>query len=203
MGCWWTGCSAGRAVSLLANRGLEALTIGGRFRALPDGGPVLRGELVHHHAAVLAIGDLRDHLPESIAHPATQLRTSTRRSQSATSSAWRGRRYPPDTFTEQGAAMLASVLRSKRAADARRPQRPGAQGRGAREAARRPIQGHLRRPAGAEEPPVEKTRRVGFQREAGSGGTTKGAKGTKAQGRRSKVEGRRSKVEGRRKIVTG
>ena len=37
------------------------------------------------------------------------------RSQSVTSSQWGGRRYPPFAFTEQGVAMLSSVLRSKRA----------------------------------------------------------------------------------------
>lgn len=36
------------------------------------------------------------------------------RSQTVTSS-WGGRRYPPYVFTEQGVAMLSSVLRSKRA----------------------------------------------------------------------------------------
>ena len=38
------------------------------------------------------------------------------KSQSATSSGWGGRRYPPHAFTEQGVAMLSSVLRSPRAA---------------------------------------------------------------------------------------
>ncbi|MBN2215930.1 MAG: ORF6N domain-containing protein [Pirellulales bacterium] len=37
------------------------------------------------------------------------------RSQIATSSSWGGRRYPPYAFTEQGVAMLSSVLRSPRA----------------------------------------------------------------------------------------
>ena len=37
------------------------------------------------------------------------------RSQSVTSSQWGGRRYPPYAFTEQGVAMLSSVLRSKKA----------------------------------------------------------------------------------------
>lgn len=37
------------------------------------------------------------------------------RSQSVTSSDWGGRRYPPYVFTEQGVAMLSSVLRSPRA----------------------------------------------------------------------------------------
>jgi hypothetical protein len=37
------------------------------------------------------------------------------RSQFGTSSHWGGRRYPPYAFTEQGVAMLSSVLRSKRA----------------------------------------------------------------------------------------
>jgi hypothetical protein len=37
------------------------------------------------------------------------------RSQSGTSSSWGGSRYPPYAFTEQGVAMLSSVLRSPRA----------------------------------------------------------------------------------------
>lgn len=37
------------------------------------------------------------------------------RSQTVTSSHWGGRRYPPYAFTEQGVAMLSSVLRSERA----------------------------------------------------------------------------------------
>jgi len=37
------------------------------------------------------------------------------RSQSVTSSQWGGRRYPPYAFTEQGVAMLSSVLNSERA----------------------------------------------------------------------------------------
>jgi len=37
------------------------------------------------------------------------------RSHFGTSSYWGGRRYPPYAFTEQGVAMLSSVLRSKRA----------------------------------------------------------------------------------------
>lgn len=35
------------------------------------------------------------------------------KSQFVTSSAWGGRRYPPHAFTEQGVAMLSSVLRSR------------------------------------------------------------------------------------------
>jgi len=37
------------------------------------------------------------------------------RSQIVTSRSWGGRRYPPYAFTEQGVAMLSSVLRSERA----------------------------------------------------------------------------------------
>ena len=37
------------------------------------------------------------------------------RSQFVTSNQWGGRRYPPYAFTEQGVAMLSSVLRSERA----------------------------------------------------------------------------------------
>ena len=39
------------------------------------------------------------------------------RSQIATSSSWGGRRYQPLAFTEQGVAMLSSVLRSSRAVE--------------------------------------------------------------------------------------
>ena len=38
------------------------------------------------------------------------------RRQFGTSGSWGGRRYPPYAFTEQGVAMLSSVLRSRRAA---------------------------------------------------------------------------------------
>lgn len=44
----------------------------------------------------------------------SQVGTSNLRSQSGTSS-WGGRRYCPYAFTEQGVAMLSSVLRSKQA----------------------------------------------------------------------------------------
>ena len=37
------------------------------------------------------------------------------RSQFGTSSQWGGRRYPPFAFTEQGVAMLSSILKSRRA----------------------------------------------------------------------------------------
>jgi len=39
------------------------------------------------------------------------------RYQYGTSSSWGGRRYPPYAFTEQGVAMLSSVLQSKRAVE--------------------------------------------------------------------------------------
>lgn len=43
--------------------------------------------------------------------------TENLRSQNATSSQWGGRRYMPYAFTEQGVAMLSSVLRSERAVE--------------------------------------------------------------------------------------
>lgn len=43
------------------------------------------------------------------------------RSQFVTSRQWGGRRYRPFAFTEQGVAMLSSVLRSKRAIQAIQP----------------------------------------------------------------------------------
>lgn len=44
-----------------------------------------------------------------------QIATANLKSQFAISSSWGGRRHPPYAFTEQGVAMLSSVLRSKRA----------------------------------------------------------------------------------------
>lgn len=53
---------------------------------------------------------------EEFASLRSQIVTSNLRSQIATSSFhWGGRRHPPYAFTEQGVAMLSSVLRSKRA----------------------------------------------------------------------------------------
>jgi len=46
-----------------------------------------------------------------------QFATSSLRSQIATSSSSGGRQYHPYVFTEQGVAMLSSVLRSKRAVE--------------------------------------------------------------------------------------
>jgi hypothetical protein len=51
---------------------------------------------------------------EEFAALRSQIVTSNLKSQFATSS-WGGRRYLPYAFTEQGVAMLSSVLRSKRA----------------------------------------------------------------------------------------
>jgi hypothetical protein len=51
---------------------------------------------------------------EEIEELTRQIDASNLRSQFATSS-WGGRRYLPYAFTEQGVAMLSSVLRSKRA----------------------------------------------------------------------------------------
>jgi hypothetical protein len=53
--------------------------------------------------------------PEEAADLRYQNGTSSLRPQSGTSSGWGGRRYLPHVFTEQGVAMLSSVLRSRRA----------------------------------------------------------------------------------------
>ena len=52
--------------------------------------------------------------PEDFMFQLTEQELSNLRSQFVTSS-WGGRRYPPYVFTEQGVAMLSSVLRSDRA----------------------------------------------------------------------------------------
>jgi hypothetical protein len=53
--------------------------------------------------------------PEDFMFRLTPAEFALLKSQSVTSSDWGGRRYPPYAFTEQGVAMLSSVLRSPRA----------------------------------------------------------------------------------------
>ena len=55
-----------------------------------------------------------ERFPEDFMFQLTKQEFDNLRSQSVTSS-WGGRRYPPYAFTEQGVAMLSSVLRSERA----------------------------------------------------------------------------------------
>jgi hypothetical protein len=54
--------------------------------------------------------------PEDFMFQLTPEEFRSLRCQIGTSSSWGGRRHPPYAFTEQGVAMLSSVLRSKRAA---------------------------------------------------------------------------------------
>ncbi len=56
-----------------------------------------------------------ERFPKDFMSQLTKTELSDLRSQSVTSSDWGGRRYPPYAFTEQGVAMLSSVLRSERA----------------------------------------------------------------------------------------
>lgn len=56
-----------------------------------------------------------ERFPDDFMFQLTKDEFSFLRSQFVTSSQWGGRRYPPYAFTEQGIAMLSSVLRSKQA----------------------------------------------------------------------------------------
>jgi hypothetical protein len=56
--------------------------------------------------------DRREPCPEDFMSRLTAGEAENLRSQIATSSLWGGRRYLPDAFTEQGIAMLSSVLES-------------------------------------------------------------------------------------------
>ncbi len=55
--------------------------------------------------------------PEDFMFQLSKSEFAVLRSQSPASEQWGGRRYPPYAFTEQGVAMLSSVLRSPRAID--------------------------------------------------------------------------------------
>ena len=56
-----------------------------------------------------------DRFPHDFMFQLTRAEFDDLRCQIGTSNSWGGRRYPPYAFTEQGVAMLSSVLRSKRA----------------------------------------------------------------------------------------
>ncbi len=70
---------------------------------------------VETKALTQAVRRNEDRFPEDFMFRLTKEEFDILRSQSVTSSEWGGTRYPPYAFTEQGIAMLSSVLRSKRA----------------------------------------------------------------------------------------
>jgi len=70
---------------------------------------------VETKALVRAVKRNLDRFPDDFMFLLTAEEFEILRCQSGTSSQWGGRRYPPYAFTEQGVAMLSSVLRSARA----------------------------------------------------------------------------------------
>jgi phage regulator Rha-like protein len=68
-------------------------------------------------ALVRAVKRNSNRFPEDFSFQLSDREFEDLRCQTGTSSQWGGRRYPPYAFTEQGVAMLSSVLRSKRAAE--------------------------------------------------------------------------------------
>lgn len=69
---------------------------------------------VESKALIQAVKRNITRFPDDFMFQLSQQEFDDLRSQSVTSS-WGGRRYPPYAFTEQGVAMLSSVLRSQRA----------------------------------------------------------------------------------------
>ena len=70
---------------------------------------------VQTRVLVQAVKRNLERFPEDFMFQLSPVEFDHLRSQSVTSSHWGGRRYPPYAFTEQGVAMLSSVLRSRRA----------------------------------------------------------------------------------------
>ena len=64
---------------------------------------------------VRAVKRNRARFPDDFLLRLTKEEFDNLRCQVGTSSVWGGRRYPPYAFTEQGVAMLSSVLRGRRA----------------------------------------------------------------------------------------
>lgn len=71
---------------------------------------------VETRALVQAVTRNLDRFPEDFAYRLSWQELTNLKSQTVTSS-WGGRRKPPYVFTEQGVAMLSSVLRSRRAVE--------------------------------------------------------------------------------------
>jgi hypothetical protein len=67
---------------------------------------------------VRAVKRNRGRFPEDFMFQLSKGEFHNLRCQFGTSRSWGGRRYPPYAFTEQGVAMLSSVVRSRRAAAA-------------------------------------------------------------------------------------
>lgn len=65
---------------------------------------------------IRAVKRNRERFPEDFMFQLSIPEFDNLRCQFGTSRSWGGRRYPPYAFTEQGVAMLSSVLRSRRAA---------------------------------------------------------------------------------------
>jgi phage regulator Rha-like protein len=70
---------------------------------------------VETRVLVQAVKRNAERFPPDFMFQLTQEEFTLLRSQSVTSRGWGGRRYPPYAFTEQGVAMLSSVLKSPRA----------------------------------------------------------------------------------------
>ncbi len=70
---------------------------------------------VETRALVQAVKRNLDRFPDDFMFQLTKEEFADLRSQDVMSSRWGGRRTPPYAFTEQGVAMLSSVLRSRRA----------------------------------------------------------------------------------------
>lgn len=67
-------------------------------------------------ALIRAVKRNADRFPSDFLFQLTEEEWTNLKCQSGISSQWGGRRFPPYAFTEQGVAMLSSVLRSKKAA---------------------------------------------------------------------------------------
>lgn len=70
---------------------------------------------VETRALVQAVKRNLDRFPDDFMFQLSKEEFKDLRSQTVISSSWGGRRTPPYAFTEQGVAMLSSVLRSRRA----------------------------------------------------------------------------------------
>jgi ORF6N domain len=112
--CWRIAARKLRRTSLVPHEGIERaiLLIRGQKVLLDQDLALLYGET---RALIQAVKRNRARFPADFMFQLSKQEVRDLRSHIVTSSDWGGRRYPPYAFTEQGVAMLSSVVRSERA----------------------------------------------------------------------------------------
>jgi ORF6N domain len=106
---------AGSALAISTDQITDSILLIRRLKVMLDR-DLARLYEVETRVLVQAVRRNLERFPADFMFQLTKEEFDDLRSQMVISSGWGGRRYPPYAFTEQGVAMLSSVLRSEQAA---------------------------------------------------------------------------------------